>query len=130
MTTKQRRFAEVYAGNGVTAAREAGYGGNERTLAVTAHHLLRNPNILIEIRARASACESNVAFSVATRLERQAFWTYIMSSDAYSMTERLRASELLAKSEGDFIKYVELDTSSSIVERLMEARQRASKHSA
>ncbi|MDP3238682.1 MAG: hypothetical protein Q8N26_38185 [Myxococcales bacterium] len=44
---------------------------------------------------------------VANREERQAFWTAILRDDGRPMDERLRASELLARSEADFITRVE-----------------------
>jgi hypothetical protein len=56
LTYRQRMFTEHYlgdaAGNGVQAARLAGYSGNARTLHSTAYELLRNPAILARIRAR------------------------------------------------------------------------------
>lgn len=44
---------------------------------------------------------------VANREERQAFWTAILRDESRPMSERLRASELLARSEADFITRVE-----------------------
>ena len=44
---------------------------------------------------------------VAGPEERQAFWTGILRDDGRPMDERLRASELLARSEADFITRVE-----------------------
>lgn len=45
LTAKQRAFAERYAGDGVAAARAAGYGGKAAGLAVTASRLLRDPRV-------------------------------------------------------------------------------------
>src|SRR5258708_13032925 len=44
MTARQKRFAEAYHahGNGTRAAREAGYAGDDETLAVAASRLVRN----------------------------------------------------------------------------------------
>lgn len=60
---RARRFAAHYRGRGTgsTAARAAGYEGNNRTIAVTAHRLVHDPRVLTEmervrgegIRARA-----------------------------------------------------------------------------
>lgn len=52
LTTKQRRFVEAYAGNGVEAARIAGYAGSDNVLRVTASRLLTNANVLAGIQAR------------------------------------------------------------------------------
>lgn len=40
---------------------------------------------------------------IATRVDRQAMWTSVMEDVDADMQDRLRASELLAKSEGDFL---------------------------
>ena len=40
---------------------------------------------------------------IATRQERQALWTEFLNNAELSPTDRMRASELLGKSEGDFI---------------------------
>lgn len=40
--------------------------------------------------------------SVADALERQRFWTELMRSGGESTVNRLKASELLAKIQGDF----------------------------
>jgi len=41
---------------------------------------------------------------IADREERQGFWSSVMRDDAQQMRDRLRASDLLAKSSGDFIE--------------------------
>lgn len=48
LTPKERAFVEAYAtngGNGTQAARAAGYGGDDNSLAVTAHTNLSKPKI-------------------------------------------------------------------------------------
>ena len=45
LTTKQNRFAVIYNGNGVSAARDAGYKGSVNTLNQIAIKNLANPNI-------------------------------------------------------------------------------------
>jgi hypothetical protein len=40
--------------------------------------------------------------SIANRTQRQAFWSRTMNDPATKMADRLRASELLGKSEADF----------------------------
>ncbi len=44
--------------------------------------------------------------SVATRQKRQEFWTKTMKDDKSNMSDRLRASELLGKSEADFTENI------------------------
>lgn len=104
LTTRQRRFIEVYNGNATEAARIAGYEGDDNTLGVTGHELLRNPKIKAEIDKRE---EANLKSLIATREERQKFWTEVMKAQEQDMKDRLRASELLGKSEADFVEKVE-----------------------
>lgn len=46
----------------------------------------------------------NPELHIATLREIQSFWTSIMENPVYNPKERLRASELLAKSQGAFEK--------------------------
>lgn len=101
LTAKQRRFVEVYAGNGTEAARLAGYAGSDNVLAQVGRNNLRNPQIAQAIREREAR---TLTPAIASRQERQAFWTDVMRNDDEQMFARLKAAELLAKSEGDFIE--------------------------
>lgn len=100
---RQLKFIEVYAGNGVEAAREAGYTGSAATLAQTAYELLRKPDVRAAIRARAAANPSPL---IATRIERQELWTSVLRDELADTSDRLRAAELLGKSEADFTEKV------------------------
>lgn len=55
LTEKARRFAECYAGDGVSAAREAGYGGDPNVLKVTASRLLKDERVKAIIEEREAA---------------------------------------------------------------------------
>jgi len=105
LTAKQRRFVDLYAGNGTEAARQAGYTGSDDALGVTAHDLLRNPKILKAIKEREA---TEMRPKVVSRQQRQEFWTSIMLNEEADMRDRLRASELLGKSEADFTDKHEL----------------------
>lgn len=100
LTPKQLKFIEVYSGNGTEAARLAGYSGDDNVLGVTAHDLLKNPKIVEAIKARQNKA---VRPLIASREQRQEFWTETMRDVAAEMRDRLKASELLGKSEADFI---------------------------
>ena len=115
-TVKQQRFIMAYEGNGTLAAKVAGYSGNVNTLGVTAYHLLRNPKIVEAIKARS---DQTIMPMVADRAQRQVFWTQIMSDDCEDLNTRLKASELLGKSEGDFITKIEHDLSKTTLEMLV-----------
>lgn len=101
LTSKQRKFVEAYAGNGTEAARVAGYRGDENVLAQVARDNLRKPQIAEAIRKRET---KETRGAIATRQERQAFWTSVMHDCDEQMFARLKASELLAKSEADFVE--------------------------
>ena len=98
-TLKQRRFIDAYAGDAKAAAEAAGisfgYGRN----------LLTQDDVRTAIQQR-EATETRPVL-IATRLQRQHFWSETMRDEGCPMRERLRASELLGKSEGDFIQRIE-----------------------
>ncbi len=121
LTQKQRKFIAAYAGNGTEAARVAGYDGNDATLAQVASENLRKPEIAAAIKAREGKAVKRI---IADREERQAFWSEVMRGgmqkegfdpDPFSvdpmakigLADRLRASELLGKSEADFVDRTE-----------------------
>jgi phage terminase small subunit len=99
LNARQQKFVDVYAGNGTDAARKAGYKGTENTLAQCARGLLRNSHIAAAIKARET---KEVRPLIADRQARQSFWTEVMKDPDADMKDRLKASELLGKSEADF----------------------------
>lgn len=99
LTPKQKKFIEVYAGNGTEAARLAGYAGDDNALGVAAHYNLSNPKIVEAIQAREKA---KIRPLIASREKRQEFWTLVMLDSGEDMRNRLKASELLGRSEADF----------------------------
>jgi hypothetical protein len=117
LTTKQQRFVDFYDGNGEAAARKAGYKGSPAQLRVIASQNLTKFNISTAIREREQ--KRNMK-DILTREERQILWTRIARGDERQevtigkgenkhvvsippkMADRLRASELLGKSECDF----------------------------
>lgn len=94
------RFAEAYvehACNGALAARIAGYSHKRdrqtaRELVTVSYIKDKITEIKEEMRAK----------NVATRQQRQEFWTQTYQDKDANMSDRLRASELLGKSEADF----------------------------
>ncbi|NCC58202.1 MAG: terminase small subunit [Synergistales bacterium] len=101
-TTRQQRFIECYSGNATQAAIQAGY--SEKTARSAGQRLLTNVDIQSAIRSREEQRRSEL---IADRVKRQIFWTAIMRDESESMTARLKASELLAKSEGDFLERIQ-----------------------
>lgn len=119
LTLKQHRFVGAYlanGGNGVEAARSAGYAGSYSVLCAVAHENLRKPQITKAIK---DATKDDPA--VATREERQRFWTKTMLDPLAQMKDRLRASELLAKSQCDFVQRHEIVSLQKGVNEMTEA---------
>jgi phage terminase small subunit len=116
---RERRFVEFFmgeaAGNATKAARLAGYAKN--TAEHQAARLLRKVGIRAAIEARASNDPA-----VATREERQRFWTAVLrGTGAFARTtmkDRLRASELLGRSQADFVERHQLEAGKTLVDVL------------
>jgi len=104
LTEKQRRFCEYYSSNGgnqTRAASEAGYANPEPRAA----ELVRNSKIIAALEKMRS---SKTKKHIATREERQNFWTEVLLSGEVEMKDRLKASELLGKSQADFVDRKEI----------------------
>ncbi len=102
LTHKQRAFVAAYAGNATEAAKKAGY--SQKTAAAIGPENLKKPKILKAIQERENKEQEP---DIATRKERQSFWTRTMRDERLPMKDRLEASRLLGKSEGDFLDRVE-----------------------
>lgn len=98
LTTKQQRFVDAYDGNATAAAIAAGY--SQRTAASIGQENLTKPEIIEAIQQREA---DRRAQTIMTREERQAFWSETIRDGGQQTRDRLRASELLGRSEGDFI---------------------------
>ncbi len=119
LTEKQRRFVEAYmgeaGGNATQAARLAGYAGNDNTLASMGDANVRKPAIQAAIKERVDADPA-----VADREVRQRFWTTTMGNVAADMSHRLKASELLGRSQGDFVDRHQIENVQTHEEALAE----------
>jgi phage terminase small subunit len=115
LTERQRRFCEAYSANGgnaLGAAREAGYKRPHPQGALN----IQNDTVkkaLDLLRQEATSA------AIATREERQSFWTTVLRDAEEDMRNRLKASELLGKSQVDFIERVDA-TTRIIVEHVQE----------
>jgi len=101
-TAKQQRLIDCFAGDIKEAAERANisYG--------YARNLMTKSDILAAIQNRQDTEVRRRR--IATRQQRQQFWTRTMTDESVSMGDRLRASELLGKSEADFIDVVKSDS--------------------
>lgn len=101
LTTKQKRFIQCYDGNATRAAIEAGY--SERWAASNIDKLLKNTEIQAAIQNREKERTDSM---IADRQERQRFWTSVLRDPEEPMRDWLKASELLGRSEADFMEKV------------------------
>lgn len=121
LTVKQQLFVDAYNGNATDAARKAGYKGSNATLGAVGAENLRKPQIAEAIANRQAKRSQPL---IASREQRQAFWTRVMLGKekehvlvegadvelAPKLSDRLRAAELLGKSEGDFLHRMDVTT--------------------
>ena len=107
MTNRQARFVSEYLFdlNATQAAIRAGY--STRTAYSIGQRLLKNVEIQQAIQAGMTEHSNRL---IADRQTRQEFWTSTMLDTDTDMKHRLKASELLAKSEGDFTAQVQVQT--------------------
>ncbi len=103
MNDKRKRFAELYASNpnATKAAKRAGY--SEHTARSQGQRLLTNADILQYIKTLQDAAASE---RIASLTETKAFWSDVMHNPNEKTADRLKASELLAKSSGAFASAV------------------------
>lgn len=99
LNAKQSAFVEAYNGNATEAALKAGY--SPKTAPFQGCKLLKNRKVAAALQNRQ---EVESRKRIATRQKRQEFWTKTMEDAEVDMKDRLKASELLGKSEGDFLE--------------------------
>ena len=112
---------DFYNGNATEACRKAGYKGNENTLNQMANKLVRNGKIKTAIEKREKLSNKRI---IMDRESRQELWTMIALDINERTDTRLRASELLGKSEGDFIDRHELSGSIAIEEYKRDIKEK------
>lgn len=100
MSEMKRRFAELYDGNGAQSAKRAGCKGDLNSCGVQAMRWLKDPEVQKLIEARR---QREIRVAVADRLELQELWSGLARDGSNPLPERLRASELLARSHGMFL---------------------------
>ena len=87
----------------------AGY--SQATAYSQGQRLLKNSEVAAAIQSREAERTSE---TIANREARLKFWTSVMYDETQSTRDRLRASELLAKAEGDFLERVEVESQKSL----------------
>lgn len=139
LSSMHRLFVERFAGDPVDAMRYSGYNGSDLQCKIEGEKLLKLPLIQLAIEERDKYTTRTTA-AIADRQERQAFWTSLMrNEDPYhkdkidpitnapvppeplSLQVRLKGSELLGKSETDFIEKVDMTTTHTISDIIMQS---------
>ena len=95
LTPKQRLFVDAYCGDIKEAAKKAGYSYSY------ARNMVTDCDKVIEALKNRTDTLSNS--KIMNRQQRQEFWTKMATDEEVSNGDRLRASELLARSEADFL---------------------------
>lgn len=108
MNQRQKAFCEAYikTGNAAEAAREAGY--SQRTAKSIGQRLLTFVDVQEYIRQRNEELDAE---GVAKIAEIRRFWSVTMRDEKTKLPERLKASELLAKTYGAFLERFSVDGS-------------------
>jgi hypothetical protein len=138
LTKKHRLFVEAYAGDEVTAMLAAGFTGAPNYLKQKAEELLQNPLIQEAIKERSRFLAKTYKV-IADREERQATLTAIMrNEDPHRKPEvdatgipipegniplptRLKALELLGKSEGDFTETLNIQGNVTLTDLVLKS---------
>lgn len=106
LTPKQQAFADYYiqTGNATEAAIKAGY--SEKTARITGCENLTKPNIVTYIEEKQKEIDAQ---RTADIVEVRVFWTETMRNSTNRMKDRLKASELIARTSGAFLEKVEVN---------------------
>lgn len=110
MTPNQQNFADEYikCGNAAQAYRQA-YPSckTQRTAETNGSKLLRNAEVLEYIANKNKEIAND---RIADMQEVKEFWTGILRSGTEETKDRLKASEMIAKTNGAFIDKVQVET--------------------
>ena len=85
------------------ATRKAGYKGDVRNLRAMGYQNKKKFKDLLEAR-RKELSESLTSETIAELEDIYEFWTKVLQDPNAKMTDRLKASEYLAKSKGAFVE--------------------------
>jgi phage terminase small subunit len=113
LTPKQKLFVDLWEGDATKTATLAGYA----TPKQSGSRVLKNDDVCRLIKFTRDAI---LKPQIATRQDRQKFWTVTMNDTEMDMKFRQKASELLGKSEGDFIEKREISGNITIEEKLRQ----------
>lgn len=97
-----RYYLGAAAGNAEKAAIMAGY--SKRYARGNAYKLVARDDVRKYMEYLLTMAKEDPEYHIADIKETQAFWTRVMNNNLEKTRDRLRASELLAKAQGQFKK--------------------------
>lgn len=108
ITEKQKKFCDEYikTGNAELAAKIAGYSARGNTTK-----LLQNTTIAKYIKERNKQLDKP---TIADMAEVKEFWTNTLRDKELKPMDRLKASEMIAKTNGAFIDKLEVTGNTSV----------------
>ena len=111
LSLKQKVFCEEYAANGGNGTQAAITAGYKNPNVISAQNLIKLSIIdYIDSLTKDAANER-----IMTAQERQEFWSSVARGEVEAtMTERLRASELSGKGQGDFIERKDINLNGDV----------------
>ena len=110
LTPKQQAFADYYIQTGnATESYKRAYPSCKKddTARANASRLLTNANIVSYVAEKQKELESN---RMANMEEVREFWSETMRNTENAMKDRLKASEMIARTSGAFLDKVEMKT--------------------
>ena len=113
LTYRERMFVRIYDGDVYDAARKCGFTEKQ------AERLMLRKRIKEGISRKDTIIDplNDDQDILRRKTERMMFWMQSMYNDDIEMKDRLRASELSGKADGDFIERVQVDEHKEIVIR-------------
>jgi len=137
LSPKHRVFVEAFAGDPTEAARIADLSTTEIGAKRIGKELMKEPLIIQAIQERSKYVEK-VKKTIATREERQELWSQLMfnedphvkpetdanglpikQSPNIALAIRLKASELLGKSEADFVEKIDMTSKVTLTDIIL-----------
>ena len=106
LNPNQKKFADEYikTGNAKQSYINAGYKARGNRAEASASRLLRNVKVRDYIRQRNKELDKD---TIADMTEVKEFWTNMLRNRAADPKDRLKASELIAKTNGAFLDRIE-----------------------
>ena len=126
LTEKQTHFVKVYDGDLKKTAKKIGIS------YAYARNLYSRKEIKQSIQKRTEKKSGKIGRLIYDREQRQRFWTSIMTGEIenaedgtkVTIADRLKASELLGKSEADFTEKREHSVGLTLEDKLRQIRER------